>query len=163
MFGQGKRQLMLINMSSQMCLNFPNTGWRKQKQVKKQITKVMLQSIVLPMVYINVEQWNVSNMKPHYDVRFLVLIQMFYQRDKVCYFSNMNVISMMMVDKGKSIDQVDTMFRHLHRKLVKWITFQTKMLKSIVKIDVKKDVFHSTLVIEMLMQYFFSKTNHFFS
>jgi hypothetical protein len=50
----------------------------------------------------------------------------------------MNVISMMMVDRGKSIDWVNIMFRHLHKKLVRWITFQTKMLKSIMKIDVKK-------------------------
>ncbi len=32
------------------------------------------------------------------------------------------------------------MFRQLHKKLVRWTTFHTKMLKGMVKIDVKKDV-----------------------
>jgi hypothetical protein len=43
------------------------------------------------------------------------------------------------------------MFKHLHRKLVRWITSQTNMFKNKVKVDVKKDGCHSTLVIQMLM------------
>jgi hypothetical protein len=43
------------------------------------------------------------------------------------------------------------MFIQLHKKLVKWTTSHTKMLKGIVKIDVKKDVCHFALVLEVLM------------
>jgi hypothetical protein len=49
-------------------------------------------------VYVNIEQWNVGKMKMLYDIIFLVLIQVIYQRDKICYFNNKNVISMMKVD-----------------------------------------------------------------
>ncbi len=54
-------------------------------------------------------------------------------------------------DDNKSIDWVDTMFRQLHRKLVRWTTSHTKMLRGMVKIDVKKDVCHFKLVIEVLI------------
>jgi hypothetical protein len=43
------------------------------------------------------------------------------------------------------------MFRQLHRKLVRWTTFHTKMFRGMVKIDVKKDVCHFELVIEVLI------------
>ncbi len=47
------------------------------------------------------------------------------------------------------------MFRQLHRKLVRWTTCHTKMLRGMVKIDVKKDVCHFKLVIEMLIIYIY--------
>ncbi len=43
------------------------------------------------------------------------------------------------------------MFRQLHKKLVRWTTFHTKMLRGMVKIDVKKDVCHFELVIKVLI------------
>jgi len=52
-------------------------------------------------------------MKSLYNVRFLALIQVVHQRDKVCYSNNINAISMMMVNKGKPIDWVDAMFKQL--------------------------------------------------
>jgi len=47
------------------------------------------------------------------------------------------------------------MFRQLHKKLVRWTTFHTKMLRGTVKIDLKKDVYHFELVIEVLILYIF--------
>jgi len=37
------------------------------------------------------------------------------------------------------------------KELVKWTTTQTKVLQDIGKIDIKKDDYHSTLIIEVLM------------
>ncbi len=90
-----------------------NIGWRGQKHVDEKQTNLeaMLQGIALPWVYINTCQWNVSKMKPPYDVHIRVLIQIVYQRNKTCIFSNMNGISMMMANKEKSIDWIDIMFR----------------------------------------------------
>jgi len=62
-------------------------------------------------------------------------------------------------DDNKSIDWVDTMFRQLHRKLVRWTTSHTKMLRVMVKIDVKKDVCHFELVIKALILFIFLKNN----
>jgi hypothetical protein len=55
------------------------------------------------------------------------------------------------------------MYRQLHRELAKWTTSYTKMFKGIVKVDAKIYIYiyicHFTLVIKMLMQYFFPKSN----
>jgi hypothetical protein len=51
------------------------------------------------------------------------------------------------------------MYRQLHRELAKWTTSYTNMFQGIVKVDAKKYVCHSTLVIKMLIQYFFLKSN----
>jgi hypothetical protein len=56
------------------------------------------------------------------------------------------------------VDWADTMFKQLQKKLIRWTTFLTKMLKGIIKIYLKKDVCHLALIIEILMQHFFLKT-----
>jgi hypothetical protein len=38
---------------------------------------------------------------------------------------------------------------------MKWITSRTKIVMGRVKVDPKKNVCHSTLIIEILMQHFF--------
>jgi hypothetical protein len=90
-----------------------------------------------------------------YDVCFPSLIEIIYQRDKVYYF-NKNVI---FNDDNKCIDWVDTMFRKLHRKLVRWTTFHTKMLKCMVKTDFKMNVCHFEFLIEVLILYIFLENN----
>jgi hypothetical protein len=72
----------------------------------------MFQNIILPSVYIAIEQWNVSKMKSPHNVHFLALIQIIHQRDIAYYFNNINVISyMMMVDQGKLVDWAYIMFK----------------------------------------------------
>jgi hypothetical protein len=69
-----------------------NKSWKEQKQVDKQITKAMFQHIALLRAYLEIEQWNVSKMKPPYDIHFPTLIQVIYYMDKVCYYNKINVI-----------------------------------------------------------------------
>jgi hypothetical protein len=52
----------------------------------------MLQGVVLLGAYTNIEQWSVSKMKGPCTIHFFALIQIIYQRDKVCCFSNKNDI-----------------------------------------------------------------------
>jgi hypothetical protein len=40
---------------------------------------------------------------------------------------------------------------------MRWTTSQTKMLMGIIKVEPKKTIYHSTLIIEILMQHFFPK------
>jgi hypothetical protein len=53
--------------------------------------------------------------------------------------------------KKNELDWVDTMFKQMHTKLMKWTTFQTKMMMGITKVEPKKNVYHLTLIIEILM------------
>jgi hypothetical protein len=41
------------------------------------------------------EQWNVAKMKDPYNVKFLALIHIICQRERVCYFNNKNAIMLM--------------------------------------------------------------------
>ncbi len=54
--------------------------------------------------------------------------------------------------KGKTIDWANTLFKQMWRELIKWTTSQTCMLRRIIKVDPKKDLYHLALVIEILMQ-----------
>jgi hypothetical protein len=64
----------------------------------------MLQGIVLPSAYINAKQWNVNKMKKSYTIHFPTFTQIIHMRNKVCYFSNRNVISIMIINQGKFVD-----------------------------------------------------------
>jgi hypothetical protein len=64
----------------------------------------MFQDIDLPRTYGNAEQWNFSKIKTPYDIHFPTLIQIVYKRDKVYYFSNKNVISVIIKVQGKFVD-----------------------------------------------------------
>ncbi len=86
-----------------------NISWKEHKQAEKQTIKAMFQHITLLKVYINIKQWNVSVMKSPYDVHFPTFIQIVYKRDKVNYFSNKNVISMMMTNQRKYVYWAYTM------------------------------------------------------
>jgi hypothetical protein len=63
----------------------------------------MFQHIALLGIYVNVEQWSIGKMKNPYDILFPTLAQIIYHKDKLWYFSNKSVISIMMVIKGKYV------------------------------------------------------------
>jgi hypothetical protein len=94
-------------------------------------------------------------MKLPYDICLHALIQVIYQRDKIYYFNNKNVISITTIVQGKTIDWANILFKQLQRELTRWTTAQTKVMMGIIKVDPKKDVCHSTLVIEILIQHLF--------
>lgn len=119
----------------------------------------MFQGFALLGAYINAKQRNVSKMKEPHNVCFLTLIQIVYQKYKVYYFSNINVISIVTTNQGKPVDWLDTVYKQLHSKLTRWRTSQTRMLRGIMKVDAKKDICHSTLVTKMLIQYFLFESN----
>jgi hypothetical protein len=62
---------------------------------------------------VKTKQLNVSKMKPHCDIHLPTIIQVIYQRDKVCYFSNKNAIPIMTIVQGKATDWANTLFKQL--------------------------------------------------
>jgi hypothetical protein len=55
-----------------------NKGCKTQKHANKQIAGAMFQHIALPKAYVKTKQWNVSEMKPPYDICLFALIQVIY-------------------------------------------------------------------------------------
>ncbi len=64
-------------------------------------------------MYVNTKKWSVRKMKEPYDIHLPAFIQIIYQRNKVCYFSNINAISIMITLKGKEVNWIDTLFKQL--------------------------------------------------
>ncbi len=62
-----------------------------------------------------------AKMKSPYDIRFPTLIQIIYQREKICYFNHRNVITMMKANKGEQVDWVKIM--QLVKELHIWTKF----------------------------------------
>jgi hypothetical protein len=54
--------------------------------------------------YINANQWNVNKCKLPLNVRYLTIIFMIYQKEKVNYMSNKNALTFMKVEKGIEVD-----------------------------------------------------------
>jgi hypothetical protein len=106
-------------------------------------------------VYVNIKQWNVGKMKMSYDIIFLVLIQVIYQRDKICYFDNKNVISMTKVDTRELVNWAKVMFKNLIKELDIWSKTHAKMIERKSKLDAKKDMCNFALPIKVLMQHWF--------
>ncbi len=55
-----------------------NKGCKTRKHADKQIAEAMFQHIALPKAYVKTKQWNVSEMKPPYDICLFALIQVIY-------------------------------------------------------------------------------------
>lgn len=68
---------------------------------KKHVKKISLFS-----VNISEQQWNVSKLKSPYDIWFPIMIQVIYKEDKVCYFNNINIISLMKANNGVLVNRV---------------------------------------------------------
>ncbi len=63
-----EKNVVIDKISFTYVFKIPNTGWKKQRHIDKQTSKVIQQRIVLQRTYVNVEQWSVNQMKNPYNV-----------------------------------------------------------------------------------------------
>jgi len=52
-----------------------------------------LKKIASPHAFVENEQWNVICMKEEFHAKFAAILQIFYQRKRLTYFSNKNAIT----------------------------------------------------------------------
>ncbi len=69
-------------------------------QVSKSPTIQALQSCRLALTNSSTNQWNAKSLGLPYSVKYLAIISVIYQREKVQYFSNKNVITLVRIEKG---------------------------------------------------------------
>ncbi len=117
----------------------------------------MLKNNFFLYAYVSIKQWSVENIKMPYDIKIIVLIQVICWKDKVCYFNNKNAICMMKINRGKTVNQAKIMFKTLFKELGISTKVQAKMIERKGKLDAKKGMCNSKLVIEILMQHWFPK------
>ncbi len=102
------------------------------------ITKNMFKNISLFSVNISEQQWNVSKMKSPYDIWFPIMIQVIYKEDKVCYFNNINIISLMKASNGVLVNWVRLCKNFWSKCLINGLSLKTKWLKEKVRWIPKK-------------------------
>jgi len=73
-------------------------------QVNKSLAIQALQSCRLAPANFFTYQWNTKNLGLPYFVRYPAIISVIYQKEKVQYFNNKNVITFMRVEKRQKVD-----------------------------------------------------------
>ncbi len=106
---------------------------------------------IIPNIYNTNERWVVKKMKSNYANRIVAILPIIYKKDKVQYFHNKSTMVISKTDTGNSINWVAIMYSQLVKELIKWEKCQKNMIEGIAK----KDVCHSTIVLEVLFQKWF--------
>ncbi len=84
-----------------------------------------------------------------YSIRYLAIISVIYQREKVQYFSNKHAITLVRAKKGQKVDWAQIIFNNLFNELDRWYKYVKEN-----KGD-KKDTCQSALVLAKIFQYLF--------
>jgi hypothetical protein len=63
--------------------------------------QVALKNVIGSDAFVNKDQWNIIQMTEEYHARFVTILQIIYQREKLTYFSNRIAIILNLANKGK--------------------------------------------------------------
>jgi hypothetical protein len=101
------------------------------------------------------EGWVVKKTRLKYVNRITIIFPIIYQKNKVHYFNNKSAMMISKANNGESINWVAIMYSQLVKELIKWEKCQKNMIEGALKKKPKKDVCHSTIVLEVLFQKWF--------
>ncbi len=86
-------------------------------QVSKSLAVQALQSCKLAHANSFIDQWNVKNLGLPYFVKYPTIISVIYQKEKVQYFSNKIVVTLVKIKKGEKIDWAYIIFNSMCSEL----------------------------------------------
>jgi hypothetical protein len=81
---------------------------------------VALKNIAGLDAFINKEQWSVIWMKEEYHAKFVAILQIIYQWERLAYFSNHITIILSLANKGKRINWCFIMLTQMSIELTRW-------------------------------------------
>ncbi len=120
---------------------------KEQKgQVSKSLIVHALQNIRLAPANSSTNQWNAKSLGLPYFVKYIAIISIIYQRDKVQYFNNKNVITLMKAEKGQKVDWAQIIFNSLCNELHRWYKYVKENKRD------KKSTYQSALVLAKTFQ-----------
>ncbi len=97
-------------------------------KVSKSLTVHALQSYRLAPANSFTYQWNVKSLGIPYFVIYPTIICVIYQRGKVQYFNNKNVITLVRIEKGQNVDWAQIIFNSLCSELDRWYKHSNDIL-----------------------------------
>ncbi len=115
-------------------------------QVSKSLAVQALQTCRLAPINFSIDQRNAK--KPR-SVKYSTIISIIYQKEKVNYFSNKNVITLVRTEKGQKVNWAQIIFNSLCSQLDRWYKYVKEN-----KGD-KKDNCQFALVLAKVFQYLF--------
>jgi len=116
-------------------------------QVNKSLVVQALQNCKLALAIFFANQRNIKNLGMPYSIKYPAIISIIYQKEKVKYFSNKNVITLMRAKKEQKVDWAHSIFNSLCNELDQWYKYVKEN-----KGD-KKDTLRSALVLAKIFQY----------
>jgi phospholipid N-methyltransferase len=89
--------------------------------------QVAFKNIVGLNAFVSNEQWSVIQLKAEYHAKFVAILQIIYQQERLAYFNNRIAITLNLTNKGKKINWCSIMLTQMSIELTWW----TKYLKQI--------------------------------
>jgi hypothetical protein len=83
--------------------------------------QVALKNIIGLDAFVNKEEWSVIWMKEKYHGRFVAILQIIYQCERLAYFNNHIAITLNLVNKGKKINWCSIMLTQMFIELTEHI------------------------------------------
>ncbi len=90
--------------------------------------QVVLKNIAGSDVLVNKEQWSVIWMKEEYHTKFVTILQIIYQWERLVCFSNHIAITLNLANKGKKINWCSIMLTQMSMELTRWTEHQKKIV-----------------------------------
>jgi hypothetical protein len=87
--------------------------------------------------------------------RIATILPIICKKDKVQYFNNKFAMMISKVDHRKFVNWAIIMYFQLVKELIRWEKCQENTIERIAKREPKKDVCHSTIILEVMFQKWF--------
>jgi hypothetical protein len=107
-------------------------------------------------IYNTNERWVVKKMRSKYVNKIVAILPIIYSKDKVYYFNNKYAMMISRADNGKFVSWVIIMYFQLVKELIKWEKCQKNIIEGTTKRELKKDVCHFAIVLEILFLKWFA-------
>jgi hypothetical protein len=92
-------------------------------KVSKSLVVQVLHSCRLAIANSSIDRWNAKSLGLPYFVKYPAITSIIDQREKVQYFNNKNVITLVKAEKGQKVDWAHIIFNNLCSELNKWYKY----------------------------------------
>ncbi len=94
-----------------------------KRQVNKSLAIQELHNCRLAPIIFFTNQWNAKCLGLPYSIRYPTIIFIIYYKEKVQYFNNNNVITLMKTKKGQKVNWAQIIFNNLCSELDRWYRY----------------------------------------
>jgi len=113
--------------------------------------KTTLKKITSPHAFVKNERWSTFHMKEEFHVRFVAILQIIYQQEKLAYFSNRIAITFDMANKGQLMNWCSIVLTKFLVKFTCWTKCKKKTTNPVFNMT-KTNNCYSGLILDILFK-----------